>query len=92
MFMGVAAWQKAVDFIDSGAKDEINSEKYNAAFVSGSKDLVTVCICIITVAGLVLDLLCLKWLSIASSLFYLELLYSAMIAMFPYAKGIAASQ
>ena len=92
MISGGAAWQRAYNFADKSAKNDLNMNEYNSNFVSDSKDLVTACIWILTIQGLILDILCIKWLNIASFLFYLELMYTVMTAMFPYASGIAASQ
>ena len=72
---------------------ELSAEAtYDASFVSEAKDLAAICLWVVTVFGLVLDLLALKWLRTASFLFYLELLHAAITAMFPYSNGIGSSQ
>ena len=92
MFAGVATWQRALNSLESSSDDLADlNDKFSDSFVSGSKDLAKACLWSLTVLGLVIDLLCFKWLPIAGFLFYLELLHTVVTALIPYAKGIAAS-
>ena len=90
MIAGVAAWQRAL----SNTQDMNNSNLYdkNVAFINEAKPFATVSLWVITVTGLLLDVLCLKWLNIANFLFYIELLHTALTAMFPYQYGLGSSQ
>ena len=51
-----------------------------------------VCLWVLAVIGLILDVLCFKWLSLANLLFYLELLFSVIAAFIPSSQGVAQSQ
>ena len=91
MLAGVAAWQRAQKAVDKGADSVDNLQEESATFDANSRDLAAICLWVLTIVGLILDLLCLKWLRIASLLFYLELLHTVLTATFPNTNGIAAS-
>ena len=90
MLAGVAAWQRAHKAVDKGAAADDNLQERSATFDANFRDFAAICLWVLTIVGLVLDLLCLKWLRIASLLFYLELLHTVVTAIFPFTNGIAA--
>ena len=90
MLAGVAAWQRAHKAVDKGAAADDNLQERSATFDANFRDFAAICLWVLTILGLVLDLLCLKWLRIASLLFYLEQLHTVVTAIFPFTNGIAA--
>ena len=92
MICGNASWQRALKFIESSQDVSDGSTlNYNASFVSESKVLAEVCLWVLAVVGLILDILCFKWISIANFLFYHELLFCVIAAFIPCAKGVGQS-
>ena len=83
MLVGVAGWQRAI---------VSNDESRNNFMSSDIEDFARISLWIITITGLLLDALSLKLLATANCFFYLELLYAAITAMFPYENGIGSSQ
>ena len=78
---GCAAWQRGL----SQANRE--SVEHNADLVDDFEIIVRYGLIILTFIGLILDMACIKWLRLAHTLFYLELAYSALMAMVPYEYG-----
>ena len=92
MLGGVAAWQRARKAVEKGVAEDDNLQERSATYGANFRDFAEVCLWVITIVGLVLDLLCIKWLRFASMLFYFELLHTGASAIIPCANGIAASQ
>ena len=90
MIAGVASWQRALE--NDTEVNNVNLGSKNTDFISQVKPFAIVCLWVITITGLLLDALCLKWLNMARFFFYLELLHTVITAMFPYQYGIGSSQ
>ena len=87
MCAGVSAWQRASS--NDTMADNVGTAGNESSFFNEFKGLETTILWVLTIAGLVLDAVCLKWLRVANILFYLELLHTAITAMFPYSNGVA---
>ena len=78
---GSAAWQRG---LSQASRESI---EHNADLVDDFEIIVRYGLIILTFIGLILDMACIKWLRLAHTLFYLELAYSALMAMVPFENG-----
>ena len=89
---GWSNWQQAYDWIKQADKSELDAMQVNESWITKSESGVTHSFYLLVVVGVILDVLVLCRRSLASMLFYYELVWTLLFSLTPVAMGALAAK